>query len=252
MTTILEFLGSLSAIQLGVGMAVAAAAMAIVLNWRLALYGMLLQYLFVSLLLDMVLPGGLALVKLVAGVVACVTLYWTGWRIEAARHWRYAQEDVPSSGSTLDPLGLPFRLLALVFAVLVLYTVPERLGFTFFLQTFLVPAVWLVVMGLLTIILTRDPLKTGLGLLTFQNGFELLYHLVEPGLLVLALLNVGTILVGFVASYLAIAAHLPLIEEWRAVPSSPEALAEAVDVLNPVETEPDPRSSGVAREEVPA
>jgi hypothetical protein len=251
MSEIVKFLGSLSAVQLGVGMAVAAAAMAIVLNWRLALYGMLLQYLFVSLLLDMVLPGGLALVKLVAGVVACVTLYWTGWRIDLARQRRQAAE-VSSPGSVLDPLGLPFRMLALLFAVLVLYTVPERLGFTLFPQSFLVPAVWLVVMGLLTIILTRDPLKTGLGLLTFQNGFELLYHLVEPGLLVLALLNLGTILVGFVASYLAIAAHLPLIEEWRAAPSSPEALAEAVEALNVADPEPGTRATGLPREEVPA
>jgi hypothetical protein len=119
MSVIVEFLGSLSAVQLGVGMAVAAAAMAIVLNWRLALYGMLVQYLFVSLLLNMVLPGGLALVKLVAGVVACVTLYWTGWRIDLARHRRREGEDAASAGSILDPLGLPFRLLALVFAVLV-------------------------------------------------------------------------------------------------------------------------------------
>lgn len=236
MDQLLAFLTAFSTVQLGVGIAIAAAIVAIVIDWRLALFSVLVQYLFVTLLLNTQLPGGLAFVKLVAGAVACLTLYWTARRIEqelstlqGGREWFVSSRDI-------YPMGLPFRFLALVFATLVLLPLPDRFAFVSLPRAFMVPALWLVTMGLLTIILTRDPLKTGMGLLTFENGFELLYALVEPGLLVLALLGVGTILVGLVASYLAIARHLPVIEAQQRLqapvdPRSAEALAQAVEAL---------------------
>ncbi|MBA3532391.1 MAG: hypothetical protein H0T73_10760 [Ardenticatenales bacterium] len=232
-----EFFASLSMLQLGVGIAITAGVVAIVMDWRLALFGVLIQYLLVSLLLDTELPTGLAMVKLVAGSVSCLTLYWTARRIEFAldqmedgRRWFNSNRDI-------YPMGLPFRFLALIFTALLLFTLPDRFSLTAFPRIFLIPSFWLLAMGLLTIILTRDPLKTGMGLLTFQNGFELLYTLAEPGLLVLGLLGIGTILVGLVASYLAVARHLPLIEARQATgeavdPHSPEALQQAVEALN--------------------
>lgn len=243
MEQLFTFLASLSTLQLGVGIAITAAIVSIVIDWRLALFSVQVQYLFVSLLLNTELPGGLAMVKLVAGAVSCLTLYWTARRIEAAldavpgeRTWFVSNRDI-------YPMGLPFRFLALVLASIVLLPLPERFAFMPLPLTFIVPAFWLLTMGLLTIILTRDPLKTGMGLLTFQNGFELLYSLIEPGLLVLALLGVGTILVGLVASYLAIARHLPLIEARQAAqrppdPHSAEALATAVAALEQAPAQP--------------
>jgi hypothetical protein len=234
---IAELFASFSLLQLGVGIAITAGIVAIVIDWRLALFGVLLQYLLVSLLLDTELPAGLAMVKLVAGSVACLILYWTARRIEFAldqmedgRRWFNSNRDI-------YPMGLPFRFLALIFTALILFTLPSRFDLSLFPRLFLIPSFWLLAMGLLTIILTRDPLKTGMGLLTFQNGFELLYTLAEPGLLVLGLLGIGTILVGLVASYLAVARHLPLIEVRQAAsqqvdPSSPEALQQAVEALN--------------------
>jgi hypothetical protein len=214
-TTILEVFGSLSPVQMAVGISVFSAIVAIVLDWRLAMFSVLLQYLFVSVLLATEVPEGIATIKLVAGGVACLILYWTARRIERGldeiedgRAWFRSNREI-------YPMGLPFRFLALIFTSLVLFT--QQLAFSFFPQTFLVPALWLVAMGLLTIILTRDPLKTGLGLLTFQNGFELLYTLIEPSLSIVGLLAIGTILVALAASYLAVARHLPLIEAQQAL-----------------------------------
>ena len=234
-----EFLATLSPTQLGAGLAITAAVVSIVIDWRLAMFGMLTQYLFLSLLLNTELPGGLAMVKLVAGYMACLILYWTARRVEQAlqsipdgRAWFMANR-------AIYPMGLRFRILALLFVILVLMPLPELLSFVAFSPTFLVPSLWLMTMGLLTIILTRDPLKTGMGLLTFQNGIELLYSLVDPGVVVMGLLGVGTILVGLVVSYLAITRHLPLIEAQHAArklpdPDSPEALATAVAALEEV------------------
>lgn len=251
-----DFLTALSLVQIGVGATITAAIVAIVMDWRLALFGVLLQYLLMSLLLTSELPAGLGVVKLVAGTVACLILYWTARRIELAldemedgRRWFLSNRDI-------YPMGLPFRFLALVFTALLLFTLPDRFDLGLFPRALLIPAFWMLAMGLLTILLTRDPIKTGMGLLTFQNGFELLYTLIEPGLLVLGLLGIGTILVALVASYLAVARHLPLIEarqqaqEQRMVdPRSPEALQQAVAALEKSGGSPadDPRS-----EETPA
>lgn len=235
----LTFLAGLSANQLAVGIAITAAIVSIVIDWRLSMFGVLVQFLFVSLLLNTELPGGLGMIKLLVGAIACMMLYWTARKVEQAldavpdgRAWFMANR-------IIYPMGLPFRFLALLFTTLVLLPLPERLGFALFPPTFLIPALWLLAMGLLAIILTRDPLKTGLGLLTFQNGFELLYSLWEPELMITGLLAVGTIIVGLVASYLAIARHLPLIEARLLMaktidPHSPEALATAVAALGEV------------------
>jgi hypothetical protein len=255
MPNILELFGSLTPLQLGVGLPILAAILAIVLDWRLAMVSMLVQYLLVSLLLALEVPQGIATIKLLSGAVTCMILYWTARRIEQGldrvedgRAWFRSNREI-------YPMGLPFRFLALIFISLVLYTLPERFSFVLFPREFLVPAMWLMAMGLLTIILTRDPLKTGLGLLAFQNGFELLYTLIEPSLSVVGLLGISTILVGLAASYLAVARHLPLIEAQQAIapvpdPRTPEALAEAVAALEqrPVT----PPMERVPREEQPA
>ena len=239
MKQLFEFLATLSTAQLGVGLAITAAVVSIVIEWRLAMFSMLTQYLFLSLLLNTELPGGLAMVKLVAGYMGCLILYWTARQVELAL------QTIPDgrawfvTNRAIYPMGLPFRILTLLFVILVLMPLPEYLSFIAFPPAFLVPSLWLVTMGLLTIILTRDPLKTGMGLLTFQNGIELLYSLVDPGVVVIGLLGICTILVGLVASYLAIARHLPLIEAQQAGsklpdPHSPEALATAVAALEEV------------------
>lgn len=241
MDSLWGFLNTITPLQLGVGLAVTAALMTIILDWRLSLFALVIQFLLVSLLLNEALPGGLSTVKLFAGAVACLLFYWTARQIEDAlgrmddgQRWFFTNRE-------LFPMGLPFRFLILVLTAVALFTVPQRLGVDFLTRIYLVPGSWLLALGLLTIILTRDPLKSGMGLLTFQNGFELLYHQYEPGFLILALLAIGTILVALVASYLELARHLPLIERRRAEtdPGSPQALAEAVAVLEQRPTDPD-------------
>ncbi|MDQ4075729.1 MAG: hypothetical protein M3220_05710 [Chloroflexota bacterium] len=257
MNSVGEFLVSFSGIQLGVSLVVTAAIVAIVIDWRLALFSLLGQYICVTLLLNTTLPSELAVVKLVAGSFASVSLYWTARRVEQALGGIEGGQAWFRSIPDVYPMGLPFRFLTLIFTSLVLFTLPDRFfAIPSFPPVFTVPSVWLLAMGLLTVILTRDPLKTGMGLLTFQNGFELLYTVIEPGLVVVGLLGIGTILVGLVASYLAVAHHMPLIETRQAIqytldPTSPEALAEAVAALKKTPSTPsDPEI--VIKEEVPA
>lgn len=234
MDTIWAFLNAISPLYLGVGIAVTAALMTVILDWRLSLFAMVVQFLFVSLLLNAALPGGLALAKLIAGSMACLMLYWSTRQIEHALDRMSDGHAWFVNSRDLYPMGLPFRFLVLLLVALALFAVPQLLSLTFLPRYYLVPASWLIALGLLTIILTRDPLRAALGLMTFQNGFDLLYHQFEVGLLVLALLGIGTIMIGLIASYLALARYLPTIDARQLVadPSSPQALAEAVAALD--------------------
>ena len=59
--------------------------------------------------------------------------------------------------------------------------------------------------GLWLVLVSRDPMLLAVGLLTVQNGFEVLHTALEPGLLVAALSGVVQILVALAGAYLAAA-----------------------------------------------
>jgi hypothetical protein len=105
---------------------------------------------------------------------------------------------------------LPFRLLAVVLMGLVVSSllnsyplpeVPRYIGFACY---------WLALMGLLVMILTAEPLKAGLGLLTFISGFELFYAALEKSLSVAGLLGIVNLFMALAIAYLA----LPREVEW--------------------------------------
>jgi hypothetical protein len=238
MDSLLAFFFSLSSLQLALGIAMSAGIVAIVINWRLAAFSLFLQYLLMGLLLNTALPGNLGLIHLLVGAFAAAILYWTGRRVEDALNLIPDGQNWFVRNREIYPMGLPFRFLALVLAVLALLQVPAGFvaAYPDFPQEFVVPAFYCLAMGLLTIILTRDPIKTGMGLLTFLNGFILLYMLVEVGLVIFGLIGVAAILLSLVAGYLAMARHMPMIESYQESlkvtdPASPEALAEAVAAL---------------------
>ena len=247
----IDFLTSLPLPVLGMGLAVSAAIVAMVQDWRFALLSLLAQYGFVTALLALQLPPEMASLKLLVGVVVCLILAWSARHIDNALRQVEGGWEWFNRNRAVYPMGLPFRFLALVMIALVVYSLPETL-----LSELVVPRVivvatlWTTVLGLVTIMLTRDPLKTGMGLLVLQNGFELLYTPLEPGLLIAAALGVTNIAVAFAASYLALVKHMPMIEAWLAEqawqdPSSPEALAEAVASLHDSPEEYDTRSGEV-------
>lgn len=229
-------LSKISVDQLVVLIAITASFVAMLLDWRLGLLAQTLQSLFVGLLLaHWVLPQMAMLLPLV-GALAALVLYWTGRQIapELERHG-FLGNWLDSSNEMGGPMGFPFRLLVLLFWALAITTVSIRFPLPEVPGIVAVAAYWLLGMGLLAIILTRDPFKTGLGLLTFSNGFELVYMLFDPGLLVFGLLGIGNILTALVASYLTVARHADLLTSSEALPppDSQEALLRAVRTLYP-------------------
>jgi hypothetical protein len=196
-----------------VGLVVTASLIIMVRDWRASLAALLAQYLLLGFLLTRLIPLEVATVKTLIGALICPILYLTARR---GRWGRQRDKDRPSpfpTGWEVFPVGLPFRLLAVVLMGLVassllksypLPEVPRDIGFACY---------WLALAGLLVMILTAEPLKAGLGLLTFMAGFELFYAALESSLSVVGLLGIVNLFMALAIAYLASAGQVELVEE---------------------------------------
>jgi len=189
------------------GLVVTASLIIVVRDWRVSLAALLAQYLLVGFLLTRLVIPEMATVKALVGALICPILYLTARRVCRGR-----QRSKPT-GWEVFPVGLPFRLLAVVLTGLVtssllnrcpLPEVPMDIGFACY---------WLALIGLLAMILTAEPLKAGLGLLTFMAGFELFYAALESGLSVFGFLGIVNLFMALAIAYLASAREVELVGE---------------------------------------
>jgi hypothetical protein len=63
---------------------------------------------------------------------------------------------------------------------------------------------WLVLVGLTILMLTEDPMKVGIGLLTTLTGFGLLYFTLETSLLLTGLWGTVNLLIALAIGYLTV------------------------------------------------
>jgi hypothetical protein len=112
-------------------------------------------------------------------------------------------------------MNLGFRLLVALLAAAMSYALASRYPVVDQPEGIAQACYWLVTIGLLTVILTRDPFKVGLGLLTFEAGFEVLFAIFEKSLSVAALLGVVNFLIALAIAYLTIGQIGIFIEEGK-------------------------------------
>lgn len=198
-------LSALSHLELFLGLLFTAIIIIVLKDWRLCLWALLAQYILVSLLLVRVMPLRVAIVKVIVGSMVCVILYLTARRV----HW--GREIVVKEGYyepppllalwETFPMNLGFRLIVALLAAVVTYALASRYPVVDQPEGIAQACYWLVAIGLLTVILTRDPFKVGLGLLTFEAGFEVLLAIFEKSLSVAALLGVVNFLIALAVTY---------------------------------------------------
>jgi hypothetical protein len=213
LSEVIARLSFLTASPAVVSLVVTASLIVVVRDWHISLTALLAQYLLVGFLLTRLIPPEVATVKTLVGALTCLILYLT------ARRVRWGRQRDNDEASTLPTVwevfsvGLPFRLLAVVLMGLVassllnsypLPEVPRDMGFACY---------WLILTGLLAMILTAEPLKSGLGLLTFMAGFELFYAALESSLSVAGLLGVVNLFMALAIAYLASAREVELVGE---------------------------------------
>jgi len=191
-----------------VGLAITASLIVIVKDWRLSLAALVGQYVLVGLLLTRLIQPQVALTKVLVGALACVVLYLAARFVDVSERERETAGDSHSPPSAIGQ-GSPsladfaFRFLVTLFMELAVYTlskrhplpeVPADIGLACYL---------LASLGLLVLMLTKEPMKVGMGLLTFIAGFELFYSVLERSLSMAGLLGIANLLIALAVAYLA-------------------------------------------------
>lgn len=197
-----------------------AAAFLIVIawDWRLALASLTVQYFAAALLFLDVLDPRLTIVKLLTGWFICIMLYFTArqanWgqlpedvSVDDAIQWRREQQ--VRFGPYLLPSNTPFRVLLGLLVALAVFTLSQPQGLR--LPALVEPVNFAVLalcgMGLLGLGLTTEPLKAGMGLLTFMTGFELFYSNLDQSAGMLVFLAAANLILTVAISYLTQARH---------------------------------------------
>jgi hypothetical protein len=180
---------------------VTAVIIILVWDWRLAVFALAAQYFAVGLLYLDVLDPRLSVIKVLVGWFVCLILYITARQVNWGRlppditpeeAKTYRQIEFVRLGPVSVPKSFPARALLVAAALLLIIwwtqhpasqlpVLPETLPYLeLAINT-------LIILGLLGLAATTEPLKAGMGLLMFLSGFELFYSVLEqtPGVLVL-------------------------------------------------------------------
>ncbi|HID87080.1 MAG TPA: hypothetical protein EYP55_06825 [Anaerolineae bacterium] len=189
---LLESLTLLSPLPFLAGLVGTASLIALLAEWRLSLLALLGQYALIGLLLaQSILPQTGAIKGLIGGMV-CTVLYLT------ARHLSR------SVGFEVRGSGLSLRLPAVVLVGLGAYGLHASHPLPEVPWALSLAACWLTAMGLLIAALADGPFQVGLGILTFEGGFEVLYAALEDSLTVLGLMGIVNLLIALAVAYLAV------------------------------------------------
>ncbi|MBM4464950.1 MAG: hypothetical protein FJ014_05190 [Chloroflexi bacterium] len=195
-----------------VGLVFTASLIVVIRDWRFSLAALSVQYVLVGLLLTQLIQPQVALIKVLIGALVCVVLYLTARLVDVSRG-NGSPLPPPSSPPTLGgEADFAFRLLAALFVGLIAYSLSKRYPLPEMSPDIGLACYWLASLGLLTLMLTEEPLKAGMGLLTLIAGFELFYSVLERSLSVAGFLGIANFLVALAVAYLAAASSA----EWTA------------------------------------
>jgi len=190
----------------------------IVRDWRWSVLALAIQYLVVGLLFTDVIEPQLAFIKVLVGLFICLILYFTARQV----NWGQLPSDVTDEeavqlrderllrlGPYMLPTDTPFRVFFALMVILVVWTLSQRPEFQLpLVPDYFVLAIFaLVGLGLVNLSFTSEPLKAGMGLLTFMTGFELFYSGLEQSVLMLVFLATANLVMALVISYLTQARH---------------------------------------------
>ena len=206
MPTLPDILGQLQFISQEIfllGLIITAGTILITRDWRLLILAVLLQYILAGLILSRLVRPDIAVLKVMIGAFICPILFLSARQVVVGTPIgsTIIQKEQRNRAAT----GWIFRLLAALIMLLVTVTVSEMFALPGLPPTLVIAVYWLVLVGLTTLIITEDPLKTGIGLLTILTGFDLFYTTLEHSLLITGLWGAVNLLLALAISYLIIA-----------------------------------------------
>lgn len=190
-----------------------AAVLSLTTNWRLRFGGLAVQYLLAAGLMAPFVLWQVAVVKAGVGVLVVVILALSGRQVNYGRHAAGPAAETPAGSSRWAALrrlefqtNLPFRSMALLLGTVTTWYLVTGAGYAVpdLPVALNLAGMLLIVLGLLGLGLTQEPVNAGIGLLMFLNGFEVLYAPVERSLTVAALLAAINFGVALAVSHLAL------------------------------------------------
>lgn len=201
----------LTAIPAVLGVAVTATLLVVSGDWRLNVFSLAAQYFFVTLLMTRITRVEMAAVKALIGWVICLVFYVTEQQTKSVGTGSETGEDVPlrdwfaarmagwrQKGITAQAA---FNLMAAVVVGVAIYTASGTLKLPQLSQGLTLACCLLGALGILVVGLERDPLRVGIGLLTFLSGFDLFYVALEPSLVVAGLLGSISFAIALATTY---------------------------------------------------
>jgi hypothetical protein len=208
-------LTALSHLELMLGLLVTGTVIIALDGWRLNLWALIAQSVLVAVLLARVIPAEVALIKIIVGGMACLILYLTARRAYGGSETAAtrANGQTPTAGPDVFSMNLWFRLLVALLAGVVSTALGDKHPFVDQPLGISQACYWLIGIGLVIVVLSRDPFKVGLGLLTFQAGFGILLATFEQSLSVAALVGVVHLLTALAIAYLTSAQTVLAIED---------------------------------------
>jgi hypothetical protein len=195
-----------------IGVFVTASLLIVSQDWRLNVIALTGQYFFLALLMTQVVRVEMAAVKGLIGWLVCLVVYLTEQQAQLlARHsdgesnlsvqsWFTARVEGWRSHGISARAAFGFLTVLLValtaYAVAVAIPLPQ-------LPPGLTGVCYLLIgLGVLLLGLSKDPVRVGLGLLTFLSGFDLFYVALEPSLVVAGLLGSISLVIALGMAYL--------------------------------------------------
>jgi hypothetical protein len=218
---IIERLSFLATTPAVVAVMFTAGILVVIKDWRISLLALAIQYIVVGLLLAGVIRLELAAIKTLVGAMLCLNLYITARRVDWGRpapaslraenqalpaQAPGSQSPAPHAGASGTlPTELPFRFLAALLVVMAAYSGASAHPLPDVSEAISLATYTLAALGLLAMGLTDEPLKAGLGLLTFFSAFELYYTVLEPSIIVVGFLGLANFLIALAIAYLTVA-----------------------------------------------
>ena len=193
-----------------VGIALAALSLFLVFeNRRFACLVLLAQYCLFALLLAPQLYAPVVLARLALALGICAILF-----ITAAHMQRAARDDAPDAIAIASQGVQPattrptrrivqalFNLPALALGGLLAYSLWSAYPLAVVPPAFSLAGYWIIGVGLMTTLVSGDPLRRGIGLLLIVSGGESLYLALEQGLLVMGLLSIIDVMLALAVVY---------------------------------------------------
>lgn len=198
---------AVSANELLLGLLASVAVVMLVSDWRVSLLALAGQYILVAILLSTLIPLQIAAVRMIAGGMVATMFYITARRVYSRkRRQQRTPEEMPFFDEPVRGvfwMNLPFRIIALALVALSVIALSGQFVLLNAPTLFWVTGLWLALGGLVTIALTRDALKLGMGLLFFTSGFGIIYLSIDNSLLIYALLVISDLVIALAVSHIA-------------------------------------------------